>query len=579
MFAVPGFSSLSSASLKSSFGKPSSGRDGGSGFDARAITSNVDASNTSSSKPNNRKRKRSQISEKDATIDVSADNIGELWSAVFEGKTYPSTKLVEKSTEVIRSSSNERIGKKDKKEKKKRKHDEQSIKKGNDDKSEHEGPLVVSNGERKSTEGQSGPHDDRSDGVKARMKNDPKRNNSNKTGRRDEKQNNKEHSKQDSKQKQSGKDDPFAAALSATLAADNAVDTQPKAPTLTPLQEKMRQKLSGARFRHLNQLLYTTPSPESLALFASQPEMFRDYHAGFRQQVESWPENPVDIYIKRIFARGRLRDSGFRSGKHKSNVVSSANANPLGTDGFHDAMESTPLPRSRDGFTTVIDLGCGEAALAKAITSAKPRPKIKIHSYDLHSPNPLVTVADIANLPLEDNSVDVAVFCLALMGTNWPKMIEEAVRVLRFGGEVWIAEIKSRFARTKADRKEGDAGKVGKKGKGKKNSSRSIEDDSNPADAFVEERDDGADQNRWATGEQNFIEALGRRGLRLKNRNGSNKMFVLLDFEKVGRKAGSAFQIPPKPDMHGRISKKFHTEETAEVDEGTILQPCLYKIR
>src|SRR6202012_5598069 len=97
-----------------------------------------------------------------------------------------------------------------------------------------------------------------------------------------------------------------------------------------------------------------------------------EYHAGFRQQVESWPENPVDIYIKRLFTRGKLRESGFRSGKHKANFISSANASPLGSNGFQDAMESIPLPRAKDGFTTIIDLGCGEAALAKAITSAKP---------------------------------------------------------------------------------------------------------------------------------------------------------------------------------------------------------------
>ncbi|EPS35434.1 hypothetical protein H072_11190 [Dactylellina haptotyla CBS 200.50] len=241
-------------------------------------------------------------------------------------------------------------------------------------------------------------------------------------------------------------------------------------------------------------------------------------------------------------------------------------------------MESVPLPRAKDGFATVIDLGCGEGALAKAITGAKPRPKIKVHSYDLHAPNELVTVADIANLPLRDGSVDVAIFCLALMGTNWLKMVEEAARVVKYGGEVWIAEIKSRFARTKTGQKEDGPSKEPKKGKGKKKE-KNIKDDTNPADAFVEEQEGNVDQNRWAAGEQSFVEALARRGLRLKSRNGSNKMFVLLDFEKVGTRCSQGFQIPPKPDMHGRISKKFHTEDEQETDEKSILQPCLYKIR
>ncbi|KAK1826020.1 methyltransferase-domain-containing protein [Podospora conica] len=60
--------------------------------------------------------------------------------------------------------------------------------------------------------------------------------------------------------------------------------------------------------------------------------------------------------------------------------------------------------------------------------------------------SPLITRPDIANLPLADGSVGVAVFCLALVGTNWLCCIEEAYRVLRWKGELWIAEIKSRFA-------------------------------------------------------------------------------------------------------------------------------------
>ena len=43
-------------------------------------------------------------------------------------------------------------------------------------------------------------------------------------------------------------------------------------------------------------------------------------------------------------------------------------------------------------------------------------------------------------------SVDVVVFCLALMGTNYGDFIAEALRVLRRKGRLWIAEVRSRFA-------------------------------------------------------------------------------------------------------------------------------------
>ncbi|KAK6334869.1 25S rRNA (adenine645-N1)-methyltransferase [Orbilia javanica] len=569
MFAVPAFASLSSASLKSSFGK------------APGNTSSLGtpvASNDTVASSKSKKRKRSQAAETDAVTDISPENIGELWSKVVEGKGESSQKATGDST--VSTLTKETEGKQSGKDKKrkKRKHgddEEGTLKKEPHHDNEHSEP--VSNGESGLIKQSTDPQSSISGVADARISINSKRNDDNETGRRDEKTKHKKDKKQNKKERQTKNEDPFTAALAAAEDPNPTLDAPVKAPVLTPLQEKMRQKLSGARFRHLNQLLYTTPSQDSLDLFKSQPEMFRDYHSGFRQQVESWPENPVDIYIRRLFARGKLRDSGFRGGKNRANGISSVNANPLGVKGFQDTMDSYPLPRAKDGYTTVVDLGCGEAALAKAITGAKPRPKIKVNSYDLHAPNPLVTVADIANLPLRDGSVDIAIFCLALMGTNWPKMIEEAVRVLRNGGEIWIAEIKSRFARTKVGQKEEP--KEQKKGKGKKNATKDVKDNTNPVEAFVEEQDDNHDQNRWAAGEQDFIDALARRGLRLKNRNGSNKMFVLLDFEKAGGRGGQMFQIPPKPDMHGRISKKFHTNNEPEVEEATILQPCLYKIR
>jgi len=39
----------------------------------------------------------------------------------------------------------------------------------------------------------------------------------------------------------------------------------------------------------------------------------------------------------------------------------------------------------------------------------------------------------------------VVVFCLALMGTDYPSFLKEATRVLRPGGKLWIAEVRSRF--------------------------------------------------------------------------------------------------------------------------------------
>ena len=61
--------------------------------------------------------------------------------------------------------------------------------------------------------------------------------------------------------------------------------------------------------------------------------------------------------------------------------------------------------------------------------------------------------ADISALPLDSNTLDVGVFCLSLMGTNFPQFLREANRVLKKtdfkleqeGGKLLVAEVVSRF--------------------------------------------------------------------------------------------------------------------------------------
>ncbi|KAG1234961.1 hypothetical protein G6F68_018946 [Rhizopus microsporus] len=72
--------------------------------------------------------------------------------------------------------------------------------------------------------------------------------------------------------------------------------------------------------------------------------------------------------------------------------------------------------------------------------------KHKVLSFDLIAKNELVTACDISKLPLEANSVDVVVFSLSLMGTNYLEFLKEAHRVLKVGGELKIAEVVSRFS-------------------------------------------------------------------------------------------------------------------------------------
>jgi ribosomal RNA-processing protein 8 len=326
------------------------------------------------------------------------------------------------------------------------------------------------------------------------------------------------------------------------------------ATKLTPLQQKMRAKLTSARFRHINETLYTTPSESSLQLFKEQPEMYHEYHAGFRQQVEVWPENPVDTFISALRARSQIK---FQKGYSKT-------------------LNSTavlPLPRDREtGICTVADLGCGDAKIAGTFNHGKgQKEKIKVLSYDLQASTPDVTVADIANLPLEKESVDVVIFCLALMGTNFLQFVEEAHRILKWRGELWVAEIKSRFQR-KVD---GNSNAVGRK--------KDPEEDGEEPDVDGE----GAEKRAVQVAYRNFVEALKKRGFVLKGGvDDRNKMFVRMEFVKqpeggAGAGKGDDEEEDDRKAAKARMMAKKKKPKFIEEDlkEDQIMKPCVYKLR
>lgn len=155
-------------------------------------------------------------------------------------------------------------------------------------------------------------------------------------------------------------------------------------------------KLKSSQFRHLNEQLYTQTGSQSLKMFKNDPKSFKVYHEGFRNQAEKWPVDPLNLIITSIMKM------------------------------------NTKL--------TIADFGCGEARLARTLGE-----DAKVHSFDLVKMNDYVTVCDFANTPLENESCDVVVFCLSLMGTNLKEFLREANRVLKTNGVLKIAEVASRF--------------------------------------------------------------------------------------------------------------------------------------
>jgi len=164
-----------------------------------------------------------------------------------------------------------------------------------------------------------------------------------------------------------------------------------------------KEELASSCFRWINQRLYTCSSHEALELFRNDPLLFQVYHSGYRKQMESWPEKPLEMcksWLKKFCEDDNRR-------------------------------------------YVVADLGCGNRA---QLEDAVNQPNIKFYSFDLvKTEDPRVIPCNVTNVPLNSNSVDVVICCLSLMGTDYAKIVLEAHRILKPCGVLVIAEVTSRL--------------------------------------------------------------------------------------------------------------------------------------
>lgn len=182
-------------------------------------------------------------------------------------------------------------------------------------------------------------------------------------------------------------------------------------PKQTSMQTALRAKLAGGKFRMLNETLYTSTGEEawstmkeegafddvSNTLFIQQDArltfVFVQYHAGFRSQAANWPTHPLTL--------------------------------------LKTSLSSSLPPQS-----LIVDFGCGDATLARSLSSSPQN--LKVISFDLVSKDGWVIEAECSSVPLPGGKsggqvVDVVVCCLSLMGTDWVRMIREAWRILKDG--------------------------------------------------------------------------------------------------------------------------------------------------
>jgi len=162
----------------------------------------------------------------------------------------------------------------------------------------------------------------------------------------------------------------------------------------TPADVEKRVQRYGD-FSKMNNRWYASDSAKTHDRLANNPEEWAHYHTLYRQLRETWPVVPYKEEIRWLSEReGRV----------------------------------------------VGDFGCGEALIATEAGS-----KHTVHSFDHVAIDKRVIACDIAHVPLEDESLDVAIFCLSLMGSNFTEYIREAHRCLVLDGALHLWEAASYF--------------------------------------------------------------------------------------------------------------------------------------
>lgn len=162
-----------------------------------------------------------------------------------------------------------------------------------------------------------------------------------------------------------------------------------------PGEVKRRTQRYGD-FSRMNNRWYASDSQKTHTRLEANPEEWAHYHTMYRELRESWDVVPFEEEIRWLKQREGLR---------------------------------------------VADLGCGEALIAEAVGDLHD-----VASFDHVAINERVQACDISAVTsIQDGEVDVAIFCLSLMGSNFTDYLREAHRMLRLDGELHVWEAASYF--------------------------------------------------------------------------------------------------------------------------------------
>jgi hypothetical protein len=159
-------------------------------------------------------------------------------------------------------------------------------------------------------------------------------------------------------------------------------------PEITDSEDRERRITS--ELSEFNRRGKTTLSTTMHKEFTDNPDSWFRYHKLRKERMDQWDEIPYEYIATKIKNRN-----------HK-----------------------------------IIDFGCGENLFRHCV------PHNEVLAFDHVAIDDSVIACDIKDISqyVSDESVDVAMFSLALWGTNYRDYITEAHRVLNFGGMIHIAE-------------------------------------------------------------------------------------------------------------------------------------------
>jgi hypothetical protein len=170
-------------------------------------------------------------------------------------------------------------------------------------------------------------------------------------------------------------------------------------PIVVPLSDvgaaAVRRLARYGDFSTMNARWNNTDSSKTSNRLRTSPEEWEQYHTLYRKARENWAVVPFQEFIRWC--------------------------------------------KSREGYV-IADFGCGEALVAKAVSD-----RHTVHSFDHVAIDEGVIEGDMSRTNLESESVDVALFSLSLMGSNFTDYLREAYRVLKIDGQLHIWETVSRF--------------------------------------------------------------------------------------------------------------------------------------